>query len=145
MDEGAVVAAVVRAVVKEFVAFPLEGSEGGGELERLGCGLKGQLKGKELTEWLGGLSVQCAPRGVLGTAELMEEWQNLLPREWWEWCKVEALKGTCEVEGAGKVRWRGDEKGGLAASSGTAAGNAAPSSIPNKRNWHEKFAAQRKR
>lgn len=136
MSDGPLLPAVVRAIAAEFAD-----ADGGG-LER-------RLQGGDVTRFVGALLVQCAPEGQIESAELVAKWQNLLPTEWWKWCEVQELAETCAVGLGSVVRWRekGDHGDGAVPSSKFKETEKAPaaSAPPGKRNWHEKFAAQRKR
>lgn len=150
LDEGTLLPAVVEAIALEFwddgqlkaeVRKDLE-------LERAAGRFEGPLKERDVTRFVGELLVRCAGNSGIRREALIDEWQNLVPRQWWEWCKVEELADTCAGgDGGSKVMWRGKglEESGKEAAKAVEKESASASSTPGKRNWHEKFAAQRKR
>lgn len=148
MDEGPLLPAVVQAIAAEFLDDSRLKDEGRNhpELERAAFSLEGPLKGRELTRFVGALLVQCATNGQIDRTELIPTWQNLVPTEWWKWCEVEELVEVCDTRPGTVVKWRGKGDNGPTADRVKAKeAESAPASAPGKRNWHEKFAAQRKR
>lgn len=149
VDEGPLLPAVIRAIAAEFQdgGERMAEAQDRDERERASLSLAGSLKGREVTKFVGALLVQCATGQQVDGMELIASWQNLVPTEWWKWCEVQELAETCDTGLGGMVQWRGKEENELGAATLEAkdAGPAPVASGPGKRNWHEKFAAQRKR
>ncbi|KPI35142.1 uncharacterized protein AB675_1319 [Cyphellophora attinorum] len=124
-EEGEVVACAVRAIAERFVEEDLDEGEDG-ELQRLRYSLEGQLIGKETTVFVGQLLVMCAGEQGLRREELEDRWTDIVPSSWRRWCKLDNLGEQCITTGAKSAE-------------------ATPSSVAGKRNWHEKFSAQRKK
>jgi sister chromatid cohesion protein DCC1 len=153
VDEGMLLPSVLARVVEEFwdgEAWAREkGVEGEMvELERRVGMLEGRLRGRELVRWVGVLLVRCEGSGAgVEREKLVDEWQGLVPRKWWGCCEVEELGKEVVVGEDGVVRWKGKSAGrsedaGEKVKEKEASGKG---SSLGKRNWHEMFAAQRKR
>jgi sister chromatid cohesion protein DCC1 len=149
-EEGEVVACAVRAIAERFVDLNSEDSDSedsdpeDGELRRLRYSLEGMLMGKETCVFVGQLLVRCAGEQGLKREELQERWADIVPSSWKKWCKVDALGEACAVDSEGTIRWH-EVEGPVSEGSGARSAEAIPSTVAGKRNWHEKFSAQRKK
>ncbi|GAB7343243.1 hypothetical protein MBLNU457_1301t1 [Dothideomycetes sp. NU457] len=78
--------------------------------------------------------------GETAEAELIRQWQNLLPEPWREDAQLSAIEGVYQRSTDGKVTSTSSSS-----QNGTSKTAAAPASTAAKRKWHEKFAKARKR
>ena len=145
-DQSELLACTVRAIAEKFV-------EDVSEVERLAYSLEGQLKGKATALFVGEMVIRCADGGSLSVKELEEEWGNLVPESWRQFCIVgdlTALGGVVD-EPKGTIIWsrKEDVEATRSASSikkagATGGANASAAPVSSTRNWHEKFGGQRK-
>jgi sister chromatid cohesion protein DCC1 len=151
-DEGVLLPAVAVAIARAFmesdtgVAGVEMGTMLGMDVEMEGLRPEGRFKGKELTMWVGGLLVKCADGARMREEDLERRWTDLVPNQWWKWCKAAEL-GTEYELGGGFVRWSGvvQAQKGAEKVKDVEIPTAPTANATEKRNWHEKFAAQRKR
>ena len=98
---------------------------------------------------MGALLVQCAAE--VERDVLLRQWRELVPDPWHAFCDVDLLcctEGGCRLVAGGRVVFGFGSGGGesrAAAGSAAGQGKTAPVVAGGKRNWHEMFAAQRKR
>jgi sister chromatid cohesion protein DCC1 len=155
-SEESLMASAIDALLDEFIEDPYSaglqtGDKEDAELLRMTDGPQGRLKDRETTLFLASLLVQCTPGGRVQTEQLMNEWQNIIPEKWHRHCDVGALSelGCAVVDGDVVF---GSASSGTASSKAAGGGFAKPATTTlgaataaGKRNWHEMFAAQRKR
>jgi hypothetical protein len=155
-SDESLIASAIDALLAEFIEDPT--SQAGDnpdrndtELLRVMHGLQGRLKDRETTLSLGALLVQCAPGRRLHTVQLVTQWQNSIPDKWHRHCDVAALNGlgcTLDEDHVVFASAYTGRAAGAAAGAGAPKSAVAPAATINaagKRNWHEMFAAQRKR
>lgn len=130
--EGVLLASVVQAIAMRFTKV-----EDDDEIERETCSLEGKLKGEETAVFLGEVVLRCAEGREMAVFDLQTEWEELVPDRWRKWCRAENLGGGCTIDGA-TVTLRTKATGEKTAQQEQPAKSG-------KRNWHEKFAAQRQR
>ena len=134
-EEGEVYACVVQAILERFV--DLDHEEGDDEeVVREKYGVEGKLRGREMTEWVGRLLIICAGPDGIGAGKFVEDWRDIVPRAWWEYCDMGRLEGVSVLDG----RLRCLAKGEGAKVDGESAGGAG-----GKRKWHERFGKDRER
>lgn len=134
-SEGVVYASVAKAIMDRFAdgdtAHAVAGEAPLHYDPRRDERTKGALQKRDMTIWIGYLIIQCAskiedgvPDGTtqgISEQKLLDTWQNLVPRQWWGHCDVDALIGYETESGSGRVQRRESDS---ASASGDGKGKA---------------------